>query len=148
MQSGSEETSPRKADHASREEWKPKGFPSIVASAHEKWHEQREYWRAGCCTQHACGEAKEHGVPPRGQLEDGNQSVGQGPTYWGTRKRQRCLKTLPGGGRRFGEPRARQLVPKGKCGRSAVRSAVPEDSGDRTTGEPQSHGCEHPMAGH
>ena len=84
-----EEISPHIVDHTRKEEWKPKGLPGSIASAHEKWHEQRWGWRAGCGKQRACGVAKERGLPLHGQLEDENQSTGQGLTHWETRRRQR-----------------------------------------------------------
>src|SRR5262245_43470649 len=80
MQNAVEDSNLRRADRARRKEWKSKGFPGNVASAHDKWHERSECWRAGCDTQHACGGATECGLPPRGQLEDGNQSVYQEQT--------------------------------------------------------------------
>ena len=132
---GEEEKSPRTADHAGREEWKPKGFPNIGAGAHETWHEQRQGEQAGCYTEPAYGVARASGLPPHGRLEGGNQSAVQGPAHWVTRKRQHSEGTLPGGGKTEGEPPARWLAPAGMCEQNAALSVVQKGNSDRTSGQ-------------
>ena len=131
---GEEEKSPRTTDRAGKEEWKPKGFPNSGAGAHGTWHERRRDGQAGCCTEPAYGGATTSGLPPRDRLEGENQSAGQGPAHWETRKRQHSGGTLRGEEKTEGEPPARWLAPAGMCGQNAALSGVPEGSNDRTSG--------------